>query len=126
MVTTAQGGSHVSTPSLTTASGPRRRGRRLAAVAFALALAGVALAATAIASSSADWRDKVDASVLSAAQAGTTDFFVYLEPKADLSGAEAFRTREAKSRYVRDRLTAVAETSQAPVLAQLDQLGASG
>jgi subtilisin family serine protease len=103
-----------------------RWGRRLAGIAVALALAGVALAATAIAASSADWRDKVDASVLSAAQAGTTDFFVYLDAKADLSGADAFRTQEAKSRYVRERLTAVASASQAPVLTQLDQLGADG
>src|SRR5688572_17209998 len=106
MVTSAQGGSLVSTPSLPSHQGPRRWGRRLAGIAGVLAIAGIALAATAIASSSADWRDKVDASVLSAAEAGTTDFFVYLEPKADLSGAEAFRTREAKSRYVRERLTA--------------------
>jgi serine protease AprX len=116
----------VSTPSHPSHPGPRRWGRRLAGIAVGLAVAVIALAATAIASSSADWRDKVDASVLSAAQAGTTDFFVYLEPKADLSGAEAFRTREARSRYVRERLTAVASASQAPVLTQLDQLGSEG
>ena len=116
----------MSMPSLPTRPGPRRWGLRLAGIAGVLVIAGIALAATAIASSSADWRDKVDASVLSAAQAGTTDFFVYLEPKADLSGAEAFRTREAKSRYVQQRLTAAAATSQAPMLSQLDQLGAEG
>ena len=116
----------MSTPSLPTNPGPRRWGRRLAGLAAGLALAGIALAATAIASSSADWRDKVDASVLSAAQSGSTDFLVYLDAKADLSGAETFRTREARSRYVRERLTAVASESQAPVLSQLDQLGATG
>ena len=82
------------------------------------------VAATSAVASGGDWRDKVDASVLDAAQLGTTEFFVYLEPKADLSGAGAFRTREAKTRFVHERLTAVASTSQAPVLAQLSQLGA--
>jgi subtilisin family serine protease len=90
-----------------------------------LAVVSASVAATAIASSSSDWRDKVDASVLSAAQLGSTEFFVYLEPKADLSGADGFRTKEAKSRYVYERLTAVASTSQPPVAAQLDQLGAA-
>jgi subtilisin family serine protease len=103
------------------------RSRRVRHTLYAfggLALVCVSLAATAIASSSSDWRDKVDASVLSAAQLGSTEFFVYLEPKADLSGAEGFRTREAKSRFVHQRLTAVAEASQGPVAAHLDQLGA--
>jgi hypothetical protein len=55
---------------------PPRWGRRLVGIVLGLALAGVVLAATAIASASADWRDKVDPSVLSAAQLGSTEFFV--------------------------------------------------
>jgi subtilisin family serine protease len=91
----------------------------------ALAAVSASIAATAIASSSSDWRDKVDASVLDAAQLGSTDLFVYLEAKADLGGADGFRTKEAKSRHVYERLTAVAATSQGPVAAQLSQLGAT-
>jgi serine protease AprX len=113
MVTILQGGSKVSTIS-----------RRLVGAAAVLVVAGIALATTAIASSSADWRDKVDASVVSAAQSGSTQFLVYLEPKANLGGADAFRTREAKSRYVYRQLTTLAEETQAPVAAQLEQLGA--
>ncbi len=100
-----------------------RRARRLGLLTAAITLGCIALAATAIASSSADWRDKVDPSVLSAAQFGSTEFFVYLDAKANLSGADAFRTKEARSRYVQQRLTAVASASQAPVAAQLQQLG---
>jgi subtilisin family serine protease len=102
----------------------KRRTRRLLAALALPALLCVWAAATAVASSSSDWRDKVDASVLSAAQQGPTEFFVYLEPKADLGGAYAFRTREAKSRYVHQRLTSLAATTQAPVAAHLTQLGA--
>ena len=118
----------MSTPSAPTnrrkSAGPRRWGRRLVGVSAALAVACVVLAATAIASSSSDWRDKVDASVLSAAQFGSTEFFVYLDAKADLDGAGSLRTKEAKSRYVHQRLVAVAQASQPAVAASLTQLGA--
>ena len=100
-----------------------RWARRAVLVATTVTLGCIALAATAIASSSGDWRDKVDPSVLSAAQSGSTEFFVYLDARADLSGADAFRTKEARSRYVQQRLTAVATASQAPIAAQLQQLG---
>ena len=69
------------------------------------------------------WQQKVDASVLSAAKAGNTGFFVYLKDRADLSGAYALDTKRAKGRYVYKRLAAMAQKSQAPLRAKLNSLG---
>ena len=114
----------MSTSTAPTSQPRKRRTRRLLLALVLPVVLCVWAAATAVASSSSDWRDKVDASVLSAAQLGSTQFFVYLEPKADLSGAYAFRTREAKSRHVVAKLTSLADATQAPVSAHLTQLGA--
>ena len=101
--------------------------RRLRWIAFSAAvvtLAAIGVVAT-TASATVDWQQKVDASVLDAAALGSgTEFFIYLDPQADLSGAAALRTKEAKGRYVYDRLRAVAQDTQGPVVAALDQLGA--
>jgi serine protease AprX len=97
------------------------------AVAGMMAVALLFVAATAslaTASATVDWQQKVDTAVLDAAAAGNTEFFVYLDRKADLSGAATVVSKEAKSQYVREELTAVARESQGPVLAALDQLGA--
>ncbi|MBI4261069.1 MAG: S8 family serine peptidase [Actinobacteria bacterium] len=69
------------------------------------------------------WRSKVDPRVLAAAEAGPTEFFVYLKEKADVSAADALPTKEQKGRLVYDRLREVAASSQAPLLAQLELLG---
>jgi subtilisin family serine protease len=68
------------------------------------------------------WQRKVDASVLTRAEAGNTGFLVYLEDQADLSGAYALDTKRAKGRYVYERLTSMARKTQAPLLARLDDL----
>jgi subtilisin family serine protease len=106
----------------------RRLAERLGWTAVAGMLAvgllfAAATASMATASAAGDWRQKVDDAVLNAAAGGNTGFFVYLEPKADLGGAATVVSKEAKSRYVHERLTTAARESQGPVLAALDGLG---
>jgi serine protease AprX len=98
-------------------------GRWFVGVAATLALAVFAAAAMASAGSS-DWRQKVDVSVLSDAEAGPTQFFVYLDRQADLAGAYTLTAKAAKSRHVYEQLTSVARESQGPVRAALEQAGA--
>jgi serine protease AprX len=90
----------------------------------AVAAMTIAVAISATASATVDWQQRVDAAVLEAAAGGSTEFFVYLNERADLSGAEALATKATKGRYVYDRLRAVAIRSQAPVIAALDEHGA--
>jgi serine protease AprX len=102
-------------------------GRLVAAAALLTlaALAAAALGGLAVAGDGSDWRSKVDASVLQAAQADDAEFIVYLHRQADLSGAGSLATKEAKGRYVYERLTSTARETQGPVLAALDAHGAS-
>lgn len=74
--------------------------------------------------SAPDWRAKVDATILTAAAAGDTDFLIYMKEQADLSGAGALRTKNEKGQYVYERLTATAQATQANVKQTLSQLGA--
>jgi subtilisin family serine protease len=76
------------------------------------------------ASATLDWQQRVDVSVLDAAATGPTEFFVYLNERAELSGAGALGTKEEKGRYVYDRLRAVAAHSQQSVIAALEAQGA--
>lgn len=73
----------------------------------------------------AEWQQKVDAAVLDAAAAGETDFLVVLSAQADLSGTAYATTKEAKTAFVFDRKTAVAQATQPAVTAVLDALGAT-
>jgi serine protease AprX len=98
--------------------------RWLVGLGAVLALAVFAAAAMASAGSS-DWRQKVDVSVLSNAEAGRTQFFVYLERQADLTGAYTRTAKVAKSRYVYEQLTGVARESQGSVVAALEGVGAT-
>jgi|GEM_PF-314467 len=59
-----------------------------------------------------DWQSKVDASVLSKAALGQTEFYIHMTDQADLSGAYALDTKEQKGQYVFDQLTAKAATTQ--------------
>ena len=61
-----------------------------------------------------DWQNKVDASVLSKAALGQTEFYIHMTDQADLNGAYALDTKEQKGQYVFDQLTAKAATTQAP------------
>lgn len=72
----------------------------------------------------ATWQDKVDPWVMDTALAeGQTEFLVYLTEQADLSAAADLTTKEAKGNYVFQTLTATADRTQGPVLAQLRDLG---
>lgn len=71
-----------------------------------------------------DWRNKVNADVLSKAALGQTEFMVYMAQTADLGGSAKLATKEAKGRFVYERLTAAARASQPPVTRVLDGLRA--
>lgn len=57
------------------------------------------------------------------ADGGEAEFLVILDEQADLSGAAALPNREARLRYVYDRLRETARRTQAPLLAELDAAG---
>jgi serine protease AprX len=86
----------------------------LLALSPALALAG-----------SAPQRAQVHAQVWQALQAdGETEVLVVLRAQADLRGAATLPTREAKGRYVYERLLSLAQRSQRDLRAALDAQGA--
>ncbi|GAB4578088.1 MAG: hypothetical protein Fur0022_08210 [Anaerolineales bacterium] len=71
----------------------------------------------------AEWRDKVDPWVLeTAAEQSETEFLVFLTEQADLSATETMQTKAEKGTYVYQTLSALAEKTQKPILAQLDAL----
>jgi len=92
-------------------------------IVFAL-LAAVTVA-MASASGTSAWVQKVDASVVDAAEGGQAEFVVYLDRQADLSGAASLTSKEAKGRYVYEQLSAVAAQTQPAVVDTLDEHGAS-
>ena len=57
------------------------------------------------------------------ATGGEAEFLVILSDQADLSGAEAFETKEEKGRYVFETLRAHAQSTQGPILNWLEQNG---
>jgi subtilisin family serine protease len=67
-----------------------------------------------------NWQDKVEPRLLQGAPA-TNEFLVILSEQADLSGATALKTKEAKGRYVFERLTEVARRTQPPLLKTLQE-----
>jgi subtilisin family serine protease len=67
-----------------------------------------------------NWQDKVDPRLLQGAPA-TNEFLVILSEQADLSGATALKTKDAKGRYVFERLTEVAQRTQQPLLKTLQE-----
>ena len=70
-------------------------------IVFAL-LAAVTVA-MASASGTGAWVQKVDASVLDAAEGGQAEFVVYLDRQADLSGAASLTSKElVPDRYSRE------------------------
>ena len=82
------------------------------------------LATATMASATTSWQEKVDASVLQDAQDGNARFLVYLDERADLSGAGQLATKAAKGRYVYEQLTTTANATQPAVAATLAQHGA--
>ena len=90
---------------------------------IALAVLAVMAAAGAASSGTAGWSAKVAPALLADAASGETEFFVELGTQADVSGAYKLRTKEAKGRFVYERLTATARATQAPLRARLTELG---
>lgn len=70
------------------------------------------------------WSDRVDAWVIDTAREGETEFLVYLAEQADLSEASLLSSKDAKGWFVYETLTELATRTQAPVLAELAELGA--
>lgn len=71
------------------------------------------------------WVQKVAPMVIDTlAEEGEAEFLVYLHTQANLTSAETLRTKEEKGRYVYETLTAVANTTQEPLIKELDALGA--
>lgn len=70
------------------------------------------------------WERKVDSWVLASAEAGETEFLVYLSEQADLREAARLVTKEEKGRFVFERLTEVARRTQRPLLSFLADQGA--
>jgi subtilisin family serine protease len=67
-----------------------------------------------------NWQSKVEPRLLQSAPA-TNEFLVILSEQADLSGAAALKTKDAKGRYVFERLTKVAQRTQQPILRMLQR-----
>jgi hypothetical protein len=101
--------------------------RRWTAVAATVALTATSLAAGTISASAhpGDGQPTVDGAVHTAlaADGGTTEFLVHLREAADLSAASGLAHRTDRAAYVHERLTSVAEASQAPLRADLDARG---
>lgn len=72
-----------------------------------------------------EWQAKVDPWVLDTAGEGETEFLVFLTEQADFSGAYALTTKLEKGTYVYEALTEVANRTQGPVIAALQELGAT-
>lgn len=84
-------------------------------VSFAGLVFGLPIAA-------AEWREKVDPWVLARAQEGPeVEFLVVLGEQADLSGARYIHGKEAKGRYVFEKLRSVAVGSQPSLVAEIER-----
>lgn len=71
----------------------------------------------------AAWQEKVDPWVIQQAEKGDTKFIIFLTEQADLSGSALLAAKEEKGKWVFDRLTAVAQQTQKPVIDALKSLG---
>jgi serine protease AprX len=66
------------------------------------------------------WQTKVDPQVLSSAASGETDFLVFMDDQADLSGAAVLTTKQEKGQYVFKHLTTTALRTQAGLIKSLE------
>ena len=69
------------------------------------------------------WQSKVDSWVLGTAEAGETEFLVFLSEQANLGEAARLRKKAEKGKHVYAALTATAQRTQAPVLRELERRG---
>jgi uncharacterized repeat protein (TIGR01451 family) len=88
-----------------------------------LSILSILLAGSAAPASAAQWKDKVDPWVLQTAAQGETEFLVFLTAQADLSEAKGLLTKLEKGWYVFQTLTSIAESTQKPLVAELEKLG---
>ncbi|MEL6866893.1 MAG: S8 family serine peptidase [Bacteroidota bacterium] len=71
-----------------------------------------------------DWKNKVDAEVLQAAENGeTVEWLTYMSDQADVSDAYQLGDKTAKGNYVYETLSALAQSSQVNVIRTLRQQG---
>ncbi len=90
-----------------------------------LLLIAILLHPAALPAESQAWRAKIDPRVLEAAgREGTAEFLTVLEAQADLAGAAALASKQARGRHVFERLRRTAATTQPAVLAELARRGA--
>lgn len=69
------------------------------------------------------WQNKVDPWILQTARSGDTEFLIFLSTQANLSGAKRLTSKSEKSEYVFQALTSTAQSTQKPVIDELDRLG---
>lgn len=69
------------------------------------------------------WQNKVDPWVLETAAEGETEFLVFLQEQADLSGAAALGSKQEKGAYVFQQLSETAARTQAALIAELEAQG---
>lgn len=73
-----------------------------------------------------EWKDKVDASLLEKVSSGAqAEFLILLHAQADVSGSRQLRLKEEKGRFVFEKLKEVAQQTQGPVIAALEEAKAS-
>jgi serine protease AprX len=72
-----------------------------------------------------DWHESVDPWVLDAAiAANEAEFIIFLSEQADLNEAKQLTNKVDKGTFVFEKLTAIASSTQPPIIAELDKLGA--
>jgi len=87
-------------------------------------LAALVLGVGASTAQPTNWQSRVDPWVMSSAESGETEFLIFLEQQADLSGAADLRTKEEKGRYVFQELTRIADQTQNDLIRTLKSGGA--
>lgn len=87
--------------------------------------AGVLAALLALPTAAGEWPapEKVSPSLLARAAQTPVEFLVLLDEQADLGGADRFAAKRERGTWVVSRLRAVADRTQAPLLADLDAAG---
>lgn len=93
-------------------------------MAMLMLLSVMVWGSAAVSVEAAVWQDKVDPWVIERTQKGQTECLIFLSEQADLSGTDRLMSKQEKSKYVFERLTAVAERTQKPVIDALRTLGA--
>lgn len=71
------------------------------------------------------WRSKVDQTLLEQLdEAGQVEFIINMREQADLSKADEIAQKSARGAFVFEKLSGLAKTSQAPIIIELERLGA--